>query len=272
MKCGHKEADNRILFHINHVIKDQNYTKIIVASPDTGVFVSFLFHLTRWTYMGSSKMRVLSGRGLTKGAVRFHRIVAVLDISVIDVLPAIHALTGCDTTNTIGTKRAALKLGETGRSEILISFGKEPLTWDVTEAAEKFFVGCISNKSDAETFDELRYKLYHYNSVKFDLGTLLPTLTSIEKRIKRAYYQCYVWMNIAFLPNIDINPPEYSYLLKDGKFLPETKCQELPVDFPIPCSCLKYARANICPCRRKLIPCFTLWKCSKNNACKNNFN
>ena len=161
----------------------------------------------------------------------------VFDNSVIDVLPAIQALTGCDTTNTIGTKRAVLKLGETDRSKMLILFGKEPLTWDVTEAAEKFLVGCISNKSGAETFDELRFKLYHSNSVKFDLQKLPPTSTSIEKHIKRAYYQCYVWMNAAFLPNIDIDPLEYGYLLKDGKFLPDTECQELPDDFPIPCSC-----------------------------------
>ena len=59
--------------------------------------------------MGASEMWVLCGRGLTKRAVSFHRIVDVLDISVIDVLPAIHAPTGCDTTNTIGAKRAATR-------------------------------------------------------------------------------------------------------------------------------------------------------------------
>ena len=108
MKCGHEEADNRILFYINHAIKDENYTKIIVASHNTDVFVCCLFHLTRWMYMGA--------------------------------WPARHALTGCDTTNTVGTKRAALKLGETDKSEMLTSFGKEPLTWDVIEAAKKFLV------------------------------------------------------------------------------------------------------------------------------------
>ena len=137
MKCGHEEADNRILFHINHAIKDENYKRIIVASPDTDVFVSCLFHLTRWMYMGVSDMWILCGRGLTKRVAPFHRIVDVLDIFAIDVLPAIHALTGCDTTNTTGTKRAALKLEETRRSEMLILFGKESLTRDVIEAAEK---------------------------------------------------------------------------------------------------------------------------------------
>ena len=62
--------------------------------------------------------------GLTKRAVPFHHIVNVLDISVIDVLAALLVLTRCDITNTIGTKRAALKLGETDKSEMLISFRK----------------------------------------------------------------------------------------------------------------------------------------------------
>ena len=77
MKCGYEEADNRILFHIYPAIKDENCTKIIVASPDTDVFVSFLFHLTQWMCMGASEMWVLCGRGLTKRAVPFHRIVDV---------------------------------------------------------------------------------------------------------------------------------------------------------------------------------------------------
>ena len=60
-------------------------------------------------FMGVSEMWILCRRGLTKRAVPFHRIVNVLDISVIDVLPAIHALTRCDFTNTIETKRDGLK-------------------------------------------------------------------------------------------------------------------------------------------------------------------
>ena len=102
MKFGHEETDNRILFHINRAIEDENYTKIIVASSDTDVFVSCLFHLTWWMYMDASEMWVLCGEGLTKRSVPFHRTVDVLDISVIEVLPAIHAFTGCDTTNTMG--------------------------------------------------------------------------------------------------------------------------------------------------------------------------
>ena len=108
--------------------KMKTITKIIIDSPDTDIFVSCLFYLTRCMYRGVSEKWILYGRGLTKRAVPFYRIVDVLDISVIDVLSAIHALPGCDTTNIIGTKRAALDLGKTDRSEMLILFEKEPLT------------------------------------------------------------------------------------------------------------------------------------------------
>ena len=79
-------------------------------------------------------------------------------------------------------------------------------------AAVKNLEGCISSKSGVETFDELRHKLYHSNSVKFDLEKLLPTSTGIEKLVKQAHYQCYVWMNVTILPTIDIDPMEYGYI------------------------------------------------------------
>ena len=84
----------------------------------------------------------------------------MLDISVIDVLPKIQALTGCDVTNIIGTKRAVLMLEQAGRIKKLTSFGKEPLTWDVIAAVQEFLLGYISNKSDAKTFNEIIYELY----------------------------------------------------------------------------------------------------------------
>ena len=75
-----------------------------------------------------------------------------------------------------------------------------------------------------------------------------------------------------FFPNIGIDSLEYDYLLKDGKFLPDAECQELPNKFPVRCSCLKCTWANIYLSRRILTPCCKFCKCSKNNACKIDFN
>ena len=38
-------------------------------------------------------------------------------------------------------------------------------------------------------------------------------------------------MNAAFLPNIDIDPLEYGYHLKDGTFLPDKEWEEWLDDF-----------------------------------------
>ena len=46
--------------------------------------------------------------------------------SVRDKLPAVHALTGCDTTSKVGTKKATLKAAECAGSELLSGFGKNP--------------------------------------------------------------------------------------------------------------------------------------------------
>ena len=34
LKCTHEEADGRIFFHVNDGIKRDNFTNIVVASPD----------------------------------------------------------------------------------------------------------------------------------------------------------------------------------------------------------------------------------------------
>ena len=114
----------------------------------------------------------------------------------------------------------------------MISFGKEPLTPDVIAAAEEFLVDCIFNKRDAKTFVELKYEIYRSSSFECDLEKLPPTTASIVIYKKRAHY------HVTFLENIDIDPLEYDYLLKDVRFLPDTECQEVLCDSPIPCSCL----------------------------------
>ena len=41
---------------------------------------------------------------------------------LIDILPAIHALTDCDTTSKVGTKAAAYKIAERYGYELICSF------------------------------------------------------------------------------------------------------------------------------------------------------
>ena len=55
----------------------------------------------------------------------------------IDILPAVHTLSGCDTTSKIGTKLSALHAAEKTGYDQLNVFGKIPLSEEVISTAEQ---------------------------------------------------------------------------------------------------------------------------------------
>ena len=48
LKCDHKEADDRIMLHVNHAVIVDQFRKIIIASADTDVFICLMYHFRRW--------------------------------------------------------------------------------------------------------------------------------------------------------------------------------------------------------------------------------
>ena len=102
------EADERILFHTNHAIQTEHYTRIAAAATNTDIFISLLYHYQQWVYADLNEMWVFYGQGLSTRATT--KISDALESDVISVLPAVHALSGCDSTSKIGGKTAALKV------------------------------------------------------------------------------------------------------------------------------------------------------------------
>ena len=70
----------------------------------------------------------------------FHDLVEKISNDIIEILPAVHALTGCDTTSKIGTKEAALKTANVCGYEHLCFFGKHELMNDMIYNAEQFLL------------------------------------------------------------------------------------------------------------------------------------
>ena len=102
--CEHEEADERLLYHINHAIKKDDHNRVIVASPDTDVFVCLVHHFYRWIYFGLNEIWMLCEQDITKRYVAVHDIVKFILQELSDVLPAVHSLIGFDTTSKISTK------------------------------------------------------------------------------------------------------------------------------------------------------------------------
>ena len=94
LKCCHEEADDRMFFHINHAIRSEGFKTVIIASPDTDVFINSIHHFARWMFSDLEELWVISGKRGTQQAIPIHQLNQTLDGNVVDVLPAVHALTG----------------------------------------------------------------------------------------------------------------------------------------------------------------------------------
>ena len=64
LKCCHEEADDRIIFHVNHAVKLENYSKIIIASSDTDVLINSIYHCSRWMQADIEELWVVCGNKL----------------------------------------------------------------------------------------------------------------------------------------------------------------------------------------------------------------
>ena len=88
-----------------------------------------------------------------------HESVRCLPIEVVCILPAIHALTGCDTTAKVGTKLQAFNAAKKEEHFTLAEFGIRPLDDEMVRSAEIFLLDCMSRTAtrSAESFNKLRY-------------------------------------------------------------------------------------------------------------------
>ena len=94
LKNDHEEADDCIFYHLNHSIKDDGFQKVPTASADTDVSICAIYHYNRWVYRGLKEMWFISGKSGSLTAFPIHQLTEKLEHDVVDILPAVHALTG----------------------------------------------------------------------------------------------------------------------------------------------------------------------------------
>ena len=83
-----------MMYHLNQSIKDQGFEKVIIASADTEVFICAVYHVNCWIYSGLKEIFVVSGKSGATTAFPIHQLKEKMEPSVVDILPAVHALTG----------------------------------------------------------------------------------------------------------------------------------------------------------------------------------
>ena len=88
-----------------------------------------------------------------------HDLFTSLDDKLIQYLPALHALTGCDLTSKISTKLSALNtIRIRGNTALIPNFGCPQLTELATQMAELFFVKCVKASAELETWIQVPHR------------------------------------------------------------------------------------------------------------------
>ena len=272
LDCTHEEADDRIMFHIQVILSDRtSSTSVTVFSADTDVFICLLYHLsTNWRYHDLTELWVVRNSGVKRSVLPVHDICTSLDDKLVQCLPALHALTGCDSTSKISTKLSALNtIRIPENTALILNFGCPQLTELATQMAELFLVKCLKSSADLETFNALRVGSFDKNSLKFDSEKTACTSSNARKHIRRSYYQVQLWIQA---PHRDasqfLNAELYGWETVDGILVPEVISAK-PHGLPDPCKCGKCARKNVCPCRIAEVKCCRYCKCKAGDDCKN---
>ena len=103
-KSDQEEADTRLLLHAKYASTPE--TRIVIHSPDTDVLVLSAAHFDR---LGSKELWFRTGVKDRLRLIPVHKVSQALGPTMCDTLPALHALTGCDSTSSlagIGKKKA----------------------------------------------------------------------------------------------------------------------------------------------------------------------
>ena len=61
LKWHYEEVDDQIMFHVNHVVKVDKFSKVVIVSCDTDVYVCALYHFSYRMHSGLDELWIIRG-------------------------------------------------------------------------------------------------------------------------------------------------------------------------------------------------------------------
>ena len=158
--CSNREeADTRMLLHANHASQN-GHQCIAIRSSDTDVEVLACYHQAAIP----ADIVLISGTKSRSRIVSIRRVCEKLAHEMCEVLPSLHAITGCDSISafaTNGKKKAfdILQLYQSLRQIVGILGERVPASDEDLNKIEQF-VCALYNDHRCNSVTELRYKLF----------------------------------------------------------------------------------------------------------------
>ncbi|VDI26825.1 Hypothetical predicted protein [Mytilus galloprovincialis] len=156
--CSHEEADTRILLHVIHSDKIFQllniWGRIKVKCSDTDVHVLCVHYFK--VLVSTEQMWFLTGSANSlrdcRRYIPIHELSKSLSPLLANILPTVHALTGCDTTSAIFGfgKKTVLKLIRKCRVSVQISKTLTRLIFPHRcQQPESLFQACMTSKTNS---------------------------------------------------------------------------------------------------------------------------
>ena len=142
----------------------------------------------------------------------------------IAALPALHALSGCDTTGSFAGKGKTTwwKAFQEADKEIITALANlgtsENLAPDTIAALEKFTCQLYVPNTFVSSVKELRWLLFRKKQAQSK--RLPPTKAALHETLKRANYRAMIWLN-DIEPNPLLPSPEnFGWKLENNEWIP----------------------------------------------------
>jgi len=188
-----EEADTRLLLHAIHA--SQNHSRVIIRYDDTDVMILLIYYcslgqLSEEVFMHAGH----SGKNVTNERyVPIHTIAEKLTEDVCSIIPAVHALSGCDTNSSLHG------LGKWTVYNVITKTAKDMEGLVHYEDRDEFLVSARrfvlllhgKNAKCQASLDDLRYHLA--TTTDKPANQLPPSEDAFEQHVLRAQYQVQIW-------------------------------------------------------------------------------
>jgi hypothetical protein len=193
LKCTHEEADTRLLLHAVNL--SSHHSRTIMRCDDTDVLVLLLYYWSRGMLSTEVFMHCgHSGQDTTRERyIPVHEIANKLGSDVCNILPSVHALSGCDSTSAMYRmgKRTAYSV-LTKNAEALQGLGDLHDADTFLKSAMDFVLLMHGKKAKNQaSLNELRFHLA--STTDKPASQLPPTEDAYEQHALRARYQTVIW-------------------------------------------------------------------------------
>ena len=209
-----EEADTRMFLHAEHASQN-GHQRIAIKSSDTDVEVLACYYQA----VISADIILISGTSRRSRIVSIRRVGERLGREICEILPSLHAITGCDSVSAFSTKGKKKALDvvpmNSALRQTLGSLGERvPARQDDLNKLERF-VCALYNDHLCQSVNEHRYKLF-CKSKSLQSHQLPPTKEALENHLKRANYQSFIWKH-ALQTEVNQSPDGQGWQQKNGQ-------------------------------------------------------